>query len=186
MTLYFAYGSNLLPARLTARCPGARALGPAWLADHRLDLSKPGADGSGKATIRPAPGSVTPGALYHLPDEELPLLDAFEGLGHGYGRARVTLDTIDGPTEAWTYQALLSADLPAYDWYLGLCLAGRAAHGLPLDDLMALPWMPDPEPARETGRHARTLLAAAGFALSGLPDARRVVRSCTDPGLGAG
>ncbi|MEI4471610.1 gamma-glutamylcyclotransferase family protein [Frigidibacter sp. MR17.24] len=171
MPLYFAYGSNLLPARLVARCPGARAIGVAELPDNRLDFSKPGADGSGKATIRHQPGAATPGAVYDLPEAELPVLDAFEGLGRGYGRERVVLRTDGGPVEAWTYRAIEVAALPAFDWYLGLCLAGRAAQGLAGADLAGTAWIADPDPGRETGRHARALLAAAGFSLRDLPGA---------------
>ena len=36
MFLYFAYGSNMNPARMAKRCPGAIALGGAVLLNHRL------------------------------------------------------------------------------------------------------------------------------------------------------
>jgi hypothetical protein len=35
---YFAYGSNLDPAQMARRCPGATLVGPAQLANHRARL----------------------------------------------------------------------------------------------------------------------------------------------------
>ena len=46
--LYFAYGSNLHPARLAARTPSCHALGRAVLARHVLRFHKRGRDGSAK------------------------------------------------------------------------------------------------------------------------------------------
>ena len=36
MFLYFAYGSNMNPARMAKRCPGAIDLGGAVLRNHRV------------------------------------------------------------------------------------------------------------------------------------------------------
>ena len=86
MILYFAYGSNMLPARLIARCPGAKVAGTATATGHALRFWKHGRDGSGKATLVAHPGHQTPGVLYHLPPQDLPALDAAEGAGTGYDR----------------------------------------------------------------------------------------------------
>ena len=48
---YFAYGSNMLTARLKARCSGAELVGRAFADGWGIEFSKPGEDGSGKATL---------------------------------------------------------------------------------------------------------------------------------------
>ncbi len=64
--LYFAYGSNLLSTRLTARCPSARVVGVAMTADWTVSFTKPGGDGSGKAGLVQRQGAVQPGVVYEL------------------------------------------------------------------------------------------------------------------------
>ena len=51
--LYFGYGSNMLTERLRARerCPSAKCIGIAEVTGYALEFSKPGEDGSGKATL---------------------------------------------------------------------------------------------------------------------------------------
>ena len=53
MTLYFAYGANLSRAGMAARCPGARAVGPAALEGYAFFV---GIDGWG--SVRRAPGAA--------------------------------------------------------------------------------------------------------------------------------
>ena len=48
---YFAYGSNLVMARLRARVPVFGLIGPARLPAMRLTFDKRGSDGSGKANL---------------------------------------------------------------------------------------------------------------------------------------
>ena len=49
--LNFAYGSNMLLARIRERVPSARPLGVAVLRGHRLFWHKAGRDGSGKCDV---------------------------------------------------------------------------------------------------------------------------------------
>lgn len=150
MLTYFAYGSNMLPARLTARCPGARVIGTARAADHDLRYWMPGACGSGKATLIANPGSITHGILYHLPSADLPALDRAEGLGTAYARHdHFHVMRPDGtPLDAITYLALQTdpAMIP-FDWYRDLCLAGARLHALPTGHLTTAS-RPDPNPNR--------------------------------------
>lgn len=48
---YFAYGSNMLTERLRARCPSAHPIGTGIAMGFRLNFSKRGEDGSGKAML---------------------------------------------------------------------------------------------------------------------------------------
>ncbi len=78
MTLYFAYGSNMSRAGMAARCPAARAVGPAWLDDYRFFI---GIDGWG--SVRPSPGDAVHGVLWRLTPHDVAALHVYEGLHAG-------------------------------------------------------------------------------------------------------
>ncbi|MFU8878007.1 MAG: gamma-glutamylcyclotransferase family protein, partial [Wenzhouxiangellaceae bacterium] len=80
--LYFAYGSNLLPARLAARTPSARIIGPAVLTGNRLAWHKHGVDDSGKCDIVKT-GTLADrvfGAVYEIEVDDWNALDRAEEL----------------------------------------------------------------------------------------------------------
>ena len=144
-SLYFAYGSNLSPARMRERVPGAEAQGPARLAAFRLCLDKLGADGSGKANLREDASQSVWGALYRLDASDWPRLDRFEA---GYERIAVEVLCRDTPRAAETYRSRRFAAEPVpFAWYKRLLVEGARAHGLPeswIRHLEALPERPDP------------------------------------------
>ena len=148
---YFAYGSNLHPGWLGRRVPSARVIGSAWLPDHGLEFRKRGRDGSAKSDAARRPGAELPGALYAMHSSDLGRLGAAEG---GYLRVELTVETADGPREAFAYVAREEnhvSGLPPWDWYLGLILRGAELHGLPDAHrawLAAVSAAPDPDPAR--------------------------------------
>ena len=78
MTLYFAYGSNMQRAAMQARCPGARAIGPAVLANHRFFI---GIDGWG--SVKASPGDTIYGVLWRLTPRDVAALHAYELLHKG-------------------------------------------------------------------------------------------------------
>ncbi len=166
---YFAYGSNMLTERLRARCPGVRVMGAGVLFSHRVEIAKFSAvDGSGKATILPATGQNAHGVLFELPDNELALLDAAEGLGKGYDRidalgVQYKRQTIN----AFTYRATTPAEnLIAFEWYLALIVAGARQHGLPddhVDRFARMERQRDDNHARIGQQQALHALSAAGY-----------------------
>lgn len=168
---YFAYGSNLLTPRLTARCPSARVLGRASLTGYRFGFFKRShRDGSGKASLHPVEGAITQGMVFELDATEIAVLDRFEGAGLGYDRsdtAMVRLETGE-ETACVTYIASDPLEgLRPFDWYLALILAGAAEHGLAANHRAAIAdteFDPDPDPARETRLLAIEALYAAGHA----------------------
>ena len=111
MTLYFAYGSNLLHQRLQRRCPSARPTGTGHAPGWRVGFAKYSwMDGSGKATILAEAGAATYGVLYRLVGSDLATLDAIEGVGKGYDR----LDGIEVRTASGALTATtLYRDRPA-------------------------------------------------------------------------
>lgn len=160
--LYFAYGSNLHPARLAARLASPRLLGAARLDEHVLRFHKRGRDGSGKCSIEPGDGCVH-GALYALEAADKRALDRIEGVGAGYASTFVELP---GAGAVSTYVAMADAiddTLLPFDWYLGLVVAGARFQRFPQAYLRALASVatrPDPDAAR-AGEHARLLATLA-------------------------
>jgi len=131
--LYFAYGSNLYPARLGARVPSARVVGTGYIADRRLAFHKVGMDGSAKCDAPRGRGRVH-GALYTLDEGDWPLLDAAEGRGAGYERETVDVCEGDELVRASVYLAQaghIDPGLLPFDWYLRLVVEGAVHHRFP-------------------------------------------------------
>lgn len=132
--LYFAYGSNMLFERLQARCPSAKIIGAARAANYALEFTKPGRDGSGKATLvdRANSGGSTPGVLFEIANEDLSNLDAAEG--NGYRRQNdfpVQLTDTGDQVSSVTYLAIeTDSHLRPFDWYLALVIAGAIQNKL--------------------------------------------------------
>lgn len=166
--IYFAYGSNMLVSRLTARCPSARAIGAAWVPGHEVSFSLPSAvDGSGKAGIREAANDKAWGVLYEISLDHRIHLDVAESHGEVYDR-HDTFEVIGPGGQHYvsaTYKPLQHGVLPPYDWYLALCVAGAEQNGLPdqaIEQLRAVRAIPDPNPDREGRRIALKALHEAG------------------------
>jgi gamma-glutamylcyclotransferase len=164
---YFAYGSNMLIERLQRRCPSAKAVGIGYVDRWGVKFSKIGRDDSGKATLYPMTNTRSYGVVFTLNDNDLTLLDQFEGAGHGYDRVndfKVQLLTQDEPLKAVTYIAPVqfqSEAIKPFDWYVGLVMAGAEQHCLPADyivSLQSVPSIQDPDTQRQTRLEAIQLL----------------------------
>jgi hypothetical protein len=130
---YFAYGSNLLFARLYARTPSIRSLGTARLPNHRFSFDKIGGDGSGKCGIEQTSTNLEViGVLYQMDKLEKPILDKIEGVGHGYVDRQISVVTNLGKIPAFTYYpTLLEKSRQPYDWYKALVLEGARENRFP-------------------------------------------------------
>lgn len=131
MPYYFAYGSNMNPARVEARIGSTRRALPGVLADHGLRFDKASrVDGISHANVVPSPGERVEGALFELQEpRQIHRMDPFEGYPHDYDRHRLSIHTGHGPIEAWVYIAApgttAAALRPARE-YLAHLLAGEA------------------------------------------------------------
>ena len=136
MNWYFAYGSNMNPARLVddRLTPKGVALGRrigGRLDGWRLTFDKVARQptGAGAGNIVVAPGQVVHGTLNEMPEAGLDVLDVWEGVAAGHYERRTVLvvraDTSE-TIEAITYVALKVGEglKPTRD-YLGHLLAGR-------------------------------------------------------------
>ena len=136
MIWYFAYGSNMNPARLVdgrlrregvdiGRRVGGRLDG--WQLTFDKIARSPQGSGAGNIVI--APGGRVHGTLNEMPEAGLKVLDVWEGVAGGHYKRRMVsvVRSDDGETvEAVTYVALKTAAglRPTRD-YLGHLLAGR-------------------------------------------------------------
>lgn len=140
VSLYAAYGSNMDPEQMRARCPHSPLAGVAWLPGHRLtfggeDLGWEGA----LATVVPDPAGRVFVALYELSAGDEAALDQWEGADTGLYvklHVRVSPATPDGDPEdagqlAWLY-ALdgYEGGLPSAR-YLGVMADAAEAAGAP-------------------------------------------------------
>lgn len=150
----FAYGSNMLTARMSARVPSVRLLGPAFLERFVLRWNKRSKDGSGKCSIEETGRreEFVWGVLYALDREDKKKLDEFEGLGRGYGERIVTVLAGGGSLRVWAYYATsIDMNVRPYDWYRDLVVAGAREHGFPpeyIESLEAVPTIKDPDGKR--------------------------------------
>ena len=136
MRWYFAYGSNMCPARLFE--DRMKSKGVAWgeriggrLDGWRLTFDKQARTppGAGAGNIVMATGGAVHGTLNALPPEGFDVLDVHEGVAGGhYERRTVSVVRADnGKTvEAVTYVALkVGKELKPTRTYLAFLLAGR-------------------------------------------------------------
>jgi phage replication-related protein YjqB (UPF0714/DUF867 family)/gamma-glutamylcyclotransferase (GGCT)/AIG2-like uncharacterized protein YtfP len=126
MPPYFAYGSNLDVTQMAHRCPDATDPRPATLADHDWLINE-----RGVATVAPLDGAQVHGVLWQISDRDLDVLDSAEGVPVRYRRDRMTVQTDDGPADAWVYvdhRVETGAPRPGY---LERIMAGAVHHGLP-------------------------------------------------------
>ncbi|APX92563.1 gamma-glutamylcyclotransferase [Halomonas sp. 1513] len=131
MAYYFAYGSNMNPARVEARIGSTRRALPGTLADHALRFDKASRiPGIAHANVASQPGARVEGALFELMSpQQIELMDPFEGVPHDYQRQCREIVTHQGVVEAWVYIAVperVRAALKPAREYLAHLLAGEA------------------------------------------------------------
>ena len=154
--LYFAYGSNLHPARLGDRTPSAQLVTTGFIGGRQLVFHKVGRDGSAKcdALHTENPDSTVFGALFRLDRRDIPTLDTFEALGAGYDREILSVSTSTGTLQAFAYIAqaqYVDPDLKPFHWYKQLVIAGAELHQFPdryITAISAVHSKADPQPQR--------------------------------------
>lgn len=152
---YFAFASNMSSEEFGAWCPGAEFIAVAKLAGYRLDFTRYSEKRQGGvADVVASEGDEVWGALYELPEDELPALDRKESAPSVYGHEDVDVVTTPGErVRAMTYMVVDKAPTEAPGRaYLELILKGARERELPADYLSALERI-DP---REAGEQPRT------------------------------
>ena len=87
-SLYFAYGANMHPESMKARCPGAVPVGQFNLQDWQLEFYN-------HATIMPAIGHQVPGVIWSITANCEYSLDAYEGFPTYYTKRDWHQDGLD-------------------------------------------------------------------------------------------
>jgi gamma-glutamylcyclotransferase len=139
--IVFAYGSNMLTARMQERAPLSKAVTIGQLVGFELCWNKRSRDGSGKCSITETghPKDVVWGVAYEMGVGDKASLDRAEGLGQGYGERVVKIFTQAGRLSTLTYYATsIAPGIRPYDWYRDLVIAGAREHELPKEYLRML------------------------------------------------
>jgi hypothetical protein len=140
--IYFAYGADLNPSRMVQNVPGYKSLGAARLKDWGIAFPRYSpTERSATMSIVRQPGAIVWGALYEVPDWDLPILDSIFGFdpdgpqdfnehvrrdveAERHGRAQAI--------DAQTYVAVPdSRGAPPTPEYMMLVCDGARYHGLP-------------------------------------------------------
>lgn len=128
---YFAYGSNMNPARMRARGLNFVSAESAVLPGFRLVFNKQShcKPSVAYANVRPASKCRVEGVLYTLANAaDLDLMDHFEGTPVRYSRECFQVVTSSGPRATWIYvanPAFINNRLLPESSYLMHLLAGR-------------------------------------------------------------
>jgi gamma-glutamylcyclotransferase len=137
----FAYGSNMLSARLQARVPSAKAIGIGQLRGHVLRWHKRSNDGSGKCDVQITDTETDNvwGVLFRFKMSEKADLDEAEGLNNGYAEKDVDILVGTKASKAQVYYATNKEPaLRPYQWYKAFVVAGAREHHLPVEYLATL------------------------------------------------
>ncbi|WP_366057276.1 gamma-glutamylcyclotransferase family protein [Oceanicoccus sp.] len=131
---YFAYGSNMNPARMGARgLSTINALaGTLEGFSLRFDKRATGKTGVAYANVGYQRDGRVEGVLYQLErPEDIVIMDPFEGNPVRYGREAFCVNTAEGVVHAWVYvanKAMLAKGLLPERAYLNHLLAGKQWH----------------------------------------------------------
>lgn len=132
---YFAYGSNLLEARMQARV-SCDLVGIGQLTGYKLVFNLM-VGGSGKCDVIETRKSedVVWGAIYKLPFWKINKLDRFEGVPRIYHRQKMEVRSghTTYPCEVYVGTGDWHRDVLPYDWYLHHVKLGAFEMGLPND-----------------------------------------------------
>ncbi len=130
MPYYFAYGSNMNPARMRSRGLDFSEVNPGRIDGLALRFNKISRHNRNWACANLvfAPGEHVEGVLYRLASDcEILKLDPYEGTPRYYSRDRFPVATLSGYHAAWTYIAnpgVIDNNILPLRWYLHQLLEG--------------------------------------------------------------
>ncbi len=134
---YFAYGSNMNPARVEKREMGFVSAHAGVLYDFEMRFNKRSVKypGAASANVMARSGALTEGVVYRLDHpEQISMMDPYEGYPIRYDRFALPIRLIGTQTkavekvDAWVYVANedhIAEGLAPTRWYLEHLLAGR-------------------------------------------------------------
>jgi gamma-glutamylcyclotransferase (GGCT)/AIG2-like uncharacterized protein YtfP len=127
---YFAYGSDMDEGQMALRCPNAKLVGRASLADHSFLINE-----RGVASVTAAPNRAVHGLLWTISSTDEKALDRYEGVALGHYRKEVLpiQQMSGGAVDALVYVA--SSNNPGIPraGYMERINHNATEHGLPDD-----------------------------------------------------
>ncbi|MEO2173459.1 MAG: gamma-glutamylcyclotransferase family protein [bacterium] len=127
---YFAYGSNMNPARVVRRKMGYTLCESGTLSGYKLAFNKRSVKypGAASANVVEHRDSHVEGVVYHLTDRhQITKMDPFEGYPVRYNRVLAPVKTVNGFIDVWVYVAnpdFIEEGLKPASWYLNHLLSG--------------------------------------------------------------
>ena len=133
---YFAYGSNMFLPKMRKAVLSAVPCGVARLVGYTLKFHKRSKDKSAKCDAFKTgnENDIVHGVVYEIDEKEKQDLDDKEGLGHGYNKTEVVLESDQGIVAAFMYVAdsdYIDDTLKPCSRYKQLVFEGARQHGLP-------------------------------------------------------
>jgi gamma-glutamylcyclotransferase (GGCT)/AIG2-like uncharacterized protein YtfP len=128
MRLYFAFGSNMHRGQMADRCPTAKPLGRAVLADWRFLITR-----DGYASIEPEAGRSVHGVLWRCTPKDIATLDVYEDVPGGwYRQIEVPVLCAGASHAALAYRCHISAaGRPARGYHDEVVIPAARDWGLP-------------------------------------------------------
>ncbi len=129
---YFAYGSNMNPARVKKRKMEFHSHERGSLEHYRFAFNKRSVKypGSASANVNAEQHHITEGVVYRLKEpEQITMMDPYEGYPIRYNRLALPIQVETGVVEAWVYIAnddYVMEGLRPNRWYLEHLLSARA------------------------------------------------------------
>lgn len=153
VALYAAYGSNMDPAQMLARCPHSPQRGTGWLEGWRLTFGGEdiGWDGA-LTTVVEDPAQRVFVVLYDVPEVDEKELDTWDGVTLGYYRKlKVRVQSLDGDALAWLYVLdAYEGGLPSAR-HISILVDSAIKAGAPDDYIQWLRARPSNPPATPSG-----------------------------------
>lgn len=134
---FFVYADNMNPAQLKRRAPEHRFVCKAYLPDHTIHFCRWSSQWRcGLASVTPSPGEQVWGIVIEVTDEDLKLLDEFEGEvpPNAFRHLPVTVVTEEGEKIlVTTHAAIPIGKFKPKEHYLDWVIAGATHWKLPED-----------------------------------------------------
>ena len=128
---YFAYGSNMNPARVQSRKMEFQSAERGSLQHYELAFNKRSVKypGAASANVVALVNAITEGVVYRLvAPEQIEMMDPYEGYPVRYSRLALPIQLDEQIVHAWVYIANedhITEGLNPARWYLEHLLAGR-------------------------------------------------------------
>ena len=132
--LYFAYGSNMDPAQMLVRCPGAVRVERGFVRHRRFVINR-----RGVATLACERNTGVWGGVWSITARDEAMLDRFEGFPNRYGKERISVTFGDGGScKALAYIDPVTDEGLPREGYLPRILRGARSFRLPKDYIASI------------------------------------------------